>query len=549
MALTTEATVTMTGKNQQISGPLVSVLISTYNRPRYVREAVASILRQTYPNFEIILVRDGGAPVGDIAGEFGDERLIFIDRDRNHGLPYSFNEALSRAKGEYVTYLGDDDIYYPNHIDVLVDALKGREQYGVAYSDLYKVNCCVTEDGRRVALSKNVEISRDFSRMTMLRFNHTLHVSLIHDRLLLERAGGYNEELNVLVDWDLTRKLVFYTDFLHVPRITGEFYAPVPVNSEQTCYSTPAGDCDRISVKQRGDVSEFIRNMLTIRSTRPPKPWPKVEDMSLILLTERLDEATEEALRDIWSHTFYPCQIYLPLPQEDLSRLRTVVPNILGVPVSAGSSETQRVDTALECCEGDYVAIVPRDFEIGREDMPWIESALQPLMNCDDTNQAFELPASSSHCRAAVFRREQLRRARRLGGHLGLAESVAAAGIRLRKPAVEEYPLQFDNLMTGAQEIEKQGDWARAAEVFEYLARNYQNELWMKTRWAKALYHAGQYEHAARIVGRVNSKRPTVSTLLLEARARRKKEDIRGAIDLLEKAKQVLEGSELAWTL
>jgi len=538
----------MTGKNQQISGPLVSVLISTYNRPRYVREAVASILRQTYRNFEIILVRDGGRPVGDITGEFGDQRLIFIDRDQNRGLPYSFNEALSRAKGRYVTYLGDDDIYYPNHIDVLVDALQSRDQYGVAYSDLYKVNCRITEDGRRIVLSKNVEISRDFSRMTMLRFNHTLHVSMMHERELLERAGGYNEELNVLVDWDLTRKLVFYTDFLHVRRITGEFYAPVPVDEAQTSYSTPAGDCDRISVKRRADTNDFIRNMLTIRSTRPPKPWPKVADMSVIVLTERLDEATEELLRDIWSHTFYPCQIYLPLPQEDLNRLRTVVPNILGVPVSAGAGETQRVDTALQCCEGDYIAIVPTDFEIGREDRPWIESALQPLMNSDDPNQAFELPASSSRCFSAIFRREQLRRARKLGSHLALAESVAAAGIRLRKPAVEEYPLQFDNLMTGAEEIEKLGDWSRAVEVFDYLARNYQNELWMKTRWANALYHSGQYDNAARIVGQVNSKRPTVSTLLMEARVRRKKEDFRGAVDLLEKAKQILDGSELAWT-
>jgi len=103
--------------------------------------------------------------------------------------------------------------------------------------------------------------------------------------------------------------------------------------------------------------------------------------------------------------------------------------------------------------------------------------------------------------------------------------------------------------MTGAEEIEKQGDWARAVEVFEYLARNYQNELWMKTRWANALYHAGRYDDAAAMAGEVNSERPTVSTLLMEARARRKKDDFGGAVDLLEKAKQILEGSELAWTL
>jgi hypothetical protein len=371
--------------------------------------------------------------------------------------------------------------------------------------------------------------------MTMFRFNHTLHVSIIHRRGLLERAGGYNENLNVLIDWDLTRRLCFYSDFKHIYNITGEYYAPV-------------GDCDRISVKRRENVPEFVRNMLTIRSTRPPKPWPKVEDMSIILLAERLDEATEEMLRDIWSHTFYPCQIYLPLPQEDLNRLRTIVPNIMGVPVSAGAGETERFDAALSCCEGDYVAVVPRDFEIGKEDFPWIEGALEPLMNCDDPNQAFELPASRSHCWAAVFGRDQLIRARRVAGHLPLVESIGAAGIKLRKPEISEYPLMFDNLMTEAEEIEKQGDWARAVEVFEYMVQHYQNELWMKSRWANALYHSGRYDDASVIAGEVNSERPTVSMLLLESWVQRKKQDIYGAVDLLEKAKQILEGSELAWT-
>jgi tetratricopeptide (TPR) repeat protein len=221
----------------------------------------------------------------------------------------------------------------------------------------------------------------------------------------------------------------------------------------------------------------------------------------------------------------------------------------MGVPVSAGAGETERFDAALECCEGDYVAIVPRGFEIGREEFPWIESALWPLMNCDDPNQAFELPASSKQCWSVVFGRDQLIRARRVAGHLPLGESIVAAGIKLRKPDMSEYPLMFDNLMTGAEEIEKQDDWPRAVEVFEYLTEHYQNELWMKSRWANALYHAGRYDDAAVIAGEVNRERPTVSMLLLESRVQRKKQDIYGAVDLLEKAKQILEGSELAWTL
>jgi hypothetical protein len=522
--------------------------MSTYNRPGYVREAVGSILQQTYRNFEVILVRDGGKPIGDIAGEFGDERLIFIDREQNQGKPYSLNEAIGRAKGKYVCYLDDDDLYYPNHLQVLVDALEGQGEYGVAYSDLYKVNCRVAEDGRRMVLSKNVEISRDFSRMTMLRFNHILHVSLMHDRELLERAGGYNEDLDALVDWDLTRKLVFYTDFLHVPKITGEFYAPVPVDDEQTMYSTPHGDCDRISVIQREDTTEFIRNLLTIRSTRPPKPWPKVEDMSIILLAECFDSQARQKLMDIWSHGFYPYQIYLPLPQEELDRLETMVPNVLGVPVSMNSSPEERFDAALRCCAGDYIVILPSDFCLNGDESAWIERSLKPLMSCADPDQAFEAVGSTPCCWSAVFKREQVERARRQYGSLSVRESVRAAGIKLREPRYEEFPFQLDGLVTAAGEVERQGDWLYASQIYEYICGKYSNELWVKGRWANALYHAGRYDEALSIVKELNLRKPTVSTLLIEAKIHRKRNDVSLAIEQLEKAEGILHGSELAWS-
>ena len=112
----------MSGKTEK-SGPLVSVLMSTFNRPQYVREALASILAQTYENIEAIVVRDGGCEVGDLESEYADSRLTFINRSENKKLPYSFNEALGRSRGKYICYLGDDDILYPHHLATLVDAL------------------------------------------------------------------------------------------------------------------------------------------------------------------------------------------------------------------------------------------------------------------------------------------------------------------------------------------------------------------------------------------------------------------------------------------
>ena len=155
--------------------------------------------------------------------------------------------------------------------------------------------------------------------------------------------------------------MCFYSDFKHIYNLTGEYYAPV-------------GDCDRISVQRRKNVKEFMRNLLTIRSTRPPGPWPKVKDLSIILLAESSDESLRKTLRDIWMHSFYPYQIYVPLPKEEFDGLSTMTPNVLGVPVKAASSQAEKFDTALKCCEGDYVAYVPSNYSISVEgdETPWI---------------------------------------------------------------------------------------------------------------------------------------------------------------------------------
>ena len=523
------------GNNKQNSGPLVSVLMATYNRPVYVRQAIESVLQQTYNNFELIVVRDGGARIDDAVRYFDDSRIVFIDRDVNFGKPRSLNEAMERAQGEYVCYLDDDDMYYPHHIEVLVNVLSEQDKYGAAYSDLYKAHCRIRSDEKRVVLSKNVEVSRDFDRWALLHFNHILHVSLMHRRDLFEKTGPYNERLNVMIDWDMTRRLAFFTDFKHTNEITGEFYGAVK-------------DSDRISIQRRKNLNDYIWNLLTIRSSRPPKPWSKVEDLSLIVVAERLTKDVEQMLSDIWSHSFYPYQIYLPLPQEDLKRLKTVVPNIVGLPIPGSLSADARVDTALNFCDGEYIAVVPADYPIDREEVVWMESALWPLQNSGDPSQAFELVSSTNQCWAAVFRREQLINARNMYKNLPVRESVFASGIRLRKPIVEEFPLQFDNMVSGAEELEKQGAWHRASVAFEYLRDCYKNELWMNTRQANALYHAGKFEDAASLAKEVNAIRPTAATLLIEGKAHRKCGRYKPAIKLLQKAENILEGKELTWT-
>lgn len=509
-------------------GPLVSVLLPTHNRRRYLGEALASVLRQTYNHLEIFVVRDGGQEVADVVDSFQDARVIFIDRKENRGKPYSLNEALSQTRGKYIAYLDDDDVYYPNHVETLVNALEAQTECQVAYSDLYKTYCEVLPGGSRVPLSKHVEISRDFDRFLMLYFNHVLHVSLMHRRELLDKTGLYNEDLKILIDWDMTRRLAFFSDFHHAPVITGEYYSPV-------------GESDRISFQRRKDSEEYLRNLLTIRTTRPAKPWSKVEDLSIILLADRVSNCTADTMLRIWRHTFYPYKLYVPLPPADISRMNVAMPNVELVPVAPLSSAAERVDAAMQRSEGDYVAVVPENLAV--EEM-WVENPLYALINSGG-REGFLLDGMTPQSWAAVLRRADLEQSRRSYPHLSVDASLAASGIQTHRPQAEELPFQFDELLRQARLAEADGNWGTAARIFECMGERHRNALWMKTMAARAYFKADDRARAESLSREINRERPTVDTLLLEARMQRRKGDFDAAIHLLGRAEQLLRRNPL----
>ncbi|MGH7330484.1 MAG: glycosyltransferase family 2 protein, partial [Polyangiaceae bacterium] len=102
--------------------PLVSVITPTYNRPELLSRALESIARQNYPAIEKIVVNDGGENVSDIAGRFA---VALVDREKNGGHAAALNSGIVRARGEYVAFLDDDDVFFPDHVSSLVAALEG----------------------------------------------------------------------------------------------------------------------------------------------------------------------------------------------------------------------------------------------------------------------------------------------------------------------------------------------------------------------------------------------------------------------------------------
>jgi len=286
--------------------PQVTVLISTYNRPEYLREAVRSVVDQTLTDWELLVMNDGGVDVAEVINGFGDPRIRYFHDEVNRGLPYRFNFGLREARGEYIAYLGDDDLFYPHHLAVLAQTLDENPEVEVSYSDLYAVSFIKDKNtGRRIVLDKSLKVTRDYNRDFMFHYNHALHVSVMHRKEIARRVGGYDENISVLIDWNLNRKMAFYTDFKHVPIPTGEYYMPIFKS-------------DRISVVERKDKTKYKHNLRKIKGDLPPEPWAKAERLAVIFPVLHWDEALPEFLGRVIDHLSYPVRYVLV--NNDLSK-------------------------------------------------------------------------------------------------------------------------------------------------------------------------------------------------------------------------------------
>ena len=283
----------------QDQDPKVSVLISTFNRPDLLKEAVQTVVDQKMTDWELLIMNDGGVDVAHVVESFNDPRIRYFPDDVNKGAACRFNFGLQNARADYITYLGDDDKFYPNHLEVLSQALDENPDIALAYSDLYAVSCITDErTGKRHVLDKRIVVSRDFNRNFMFHYNHVLHVSLMHRKEAAFRVGGFDESVKVLIEWSLNRRLCFIFDFMHVPVVTGEYYMPVFKS-------------DRISVVQRKDKHSYRHNLRKIRSNLPPEPWPKLDKLTVIYPVAKWDDALNEWLGDIIDNIDYPFRLVL----------------------------------------------------------------------------------------------------------------------------------------------------------------------------------------------------------------------------------------------
>lgn len=134
-----------------MSGGLISVIIPTYNRASSLKEAIDGVLRQTYKNFELLILDDSSLDdTPDVVAGFRDSRIKYIRHQCHIGLVANWTYGVNWAKGTFFSILGDDDKYKPEFLSRRIEAFSRIPEL-VAVTGSFE---CCDEYGKRIRVSR-----------------------------------------------------------------------------------------------------------------------------------------------------------------------------------------------------------------------------------------------------------------------------------------------------------------------------------------------------------------------------------------------------------
>ncbi|MFN8455265.1 MAG: glycosyltransferase [Anaerolineae bacterium] len=292
---------------------MISIIVPTHNRPEMLPQALQSVLNQTYQDFEIVVVNDGGIDVEHIVSPLNTEhKITYVKHAINRGTSAATNTGFKLAQGHYLAILADDDLFYPEHLETALQYLD--KEHPVVYTDA--VRATYFKEGNNYRLVKmNVPYSIDYDRHKLLVANISPANCFVFKKDLAFEAGLFDETLRTLEDWEFWIRLSTLSPFKHIPRktvqvnwrsdgttLTSSESASFQKN-RQIIYERYKQEIDQIS-----NIPEILQEFNVIWK----KDWEAETPLtSIIILTHNQLHHTRLCLASIEAHTPQPHELIL----------------------------------------------------------------------------------------------------------------------------------------------------------------------------------------------------------------------------------------------
>lgn len=179
---------------------LVSVVIPNYNYAQYLGEAIDSVLSQTYPEIEIIVVDDGSSDGSkEILLGYGDRIKTILQQ--NQGVAAARNKGVSASSGEFIAFLDADDSWLPEKIEKQVECFRDDEMLGLVHVGVIEI------DGAGRMIRERVEGGQGEIWQELLLFSGKGILGggsgTMAPRTVFDEVSGFDERLSTSADWDL----------------------------------------------------------------------------------------------------------------------------------------------------------------------------------------------------------------------------------------------------------------------------------------------------------------------------------------------------------
>jgi len=190
----------------------ISIIIPAYNAAATIAETIASVLAQSFQDWELIIVNDGSLDnTLEVVGQFQDDRIQVFSYP-NARQATSRNRGIAKSTGEYLSFLDADDLWSPDKLAAQYQALQSHPQAGVAYS----WTNCIDSQGNFVRRGSHTSVQGNvYAALLLVDFIESGSNPLVR-RSLLEQVGGFDPDLGAAEDWDLWIRLAAQTEFVPV---------------------------------------------------------------------------------------------------------------------------------------------------------------------------------------------------------------------------------------------------------------------------------------------------------------------------------------------
>lgn len=199
--------------------PKVSVIIPTYNRSHHLRAAIASVLEQSFQDFEVIVVDDASTDATeDVVRSFCDSRVYYLRHEANKKEAASRNTGLRAATGEYIAFLDDDDEWVPEKLQLQIELMENRPpQFGGVYTG------CVTIDRESGSVVGGVTPEKRGNILDDMIVKNWVGTpsTVLFRKECFSLVGSFDESIAFGVDYDMWIRIAskYQVDFIGEPLV------------------------------------------------------------------------------------------------------------------------------------------------------------------------------------------------------------------------------------------------------------------------------------------------------------------------------------------